>query len=122
PPRPPVQPPRALIQTRGGLAGMPAALANARTVAVDLETTGVDPRNARVRLLSLAVGTRGGGQATYLVDCFVVDPSPLWEALAAKDLLLHNAAFDLSFLARLGFTPCGKVHDTMLLAQLLTAG
>src|SRR5262249_25013508 len=59
---------------------------------------------------------------TYLVDCFVVDPSPLWEALAGKNLILHNASFDLSFLALLGFNPSGKVHDTMLLAQLLTAG
>jgi DNA polymerase-1 len=46
----------------------------------------------------------------------------LWQPLAGKELVLHNAAFDLGFLARLGFTPAGPVHDTMLLAQLLTAG
>jgi ribonuclease D len=60
--------------------------------------------------------------SSYLVDCFAVSPAPLWEALAVKDLILHNAAFDLLFLAHLGFTPRCKVHDTMLLAQLLTAG
>src|SRR5262249_9505682 len=32
------------------------------------------------------------------------------------------AAFDLAFLARMGFTPSGPVRDTMLLARLLTAG
>src|SRR5205085_2212389 len=58
----------------------------------------------------------------YVVDCFAVDPSPLWEALDGKTLVLHNAKFDLQFLARLGFVPSGKVRDTMLLAQLLASG
>ena len=56
-----------------------------------------------------------------LVDCFAVDPAPLWGALADKPLVLHHAAFDLAFLSRRGFT-AGTVHDTMLLAQLLAAG
>ena len=51
-----------------------------------------------------------------------MDPSPLWEALAEKELAIHNAAFDLAFLAPLGFTPAGKVYDTMALSQLLTSG
>src|SRR5262249_53186074 len=57
----------------------------------------------------------------YLIDVFAVDPSPLWEHLADKELVIHNAAFDLAFLTRLGLVP-GTVHDTMLLAQLLAAG
>ena len=36
-----------------------------------------------------------------------------------KPLIFHNAAFDLGFLAALGFEPAGPVHDTMLLSQLL---
>jgi DNA polymerase-1 len=51
-----------------------------------------------------------------------VNPAALWEVLADKQLILHNAAFDLGFLGRLGFVPRGTVHDTMLLAQLLKAG
>ena len=31
-----------------------------------------------------------------------VDPSPLWEALAGKDLVLHKAAFDLASPGRVG--------------------
>jgi DNA polymerase I-like protein with 3'-5' exonuclease and polymerase domains len=95
---------------------------NTGMVGLDLETTGLDPRRDRVRLLSLSIDTVDGGTFAYLVDCFAVDPSPLWEALAERELVLHNAAFDLAFLARLGFTPTGRVRDTMLLAQLLTAG
>jgi DNA polymerase-1 len=98
------------------------ALDDATTVAVDTETTGLDPRKDRVRLLSLAVPTIDGGTFCYLVDCFKPNPSPLWERLAEKDLILHNAAFDLAFLSRMGFIPAGKVHDTLILAQLLTAG
>jgi ribonuclease D len=57
----------------------------------------------------------------YLVDYFAVDPVPLWAVLADKELALHKAASDLAFLAGLGFTPARTVHDTMLLAHLLTA-
>src|SRR5262249_48557327 len=39
-----------------------------------------------------------------------------------KPLIIHNAAFDLAFLARLGFVPASPVHDVMLMSRLLTAG
>lgn len=55
------------------------------------------------------------------MDYFAVDPVPLWAVLADKELALHKAASDLAFLAGLGFTPARTVHDTMLLAHLLTA-
>jgi DNA polymerase-1 len=99
-----------------------AALDNTRLVALDLETTGLNPRADRPRLLSLGTDTTDTGRFTYLVDCFAVDPSPLWEAIAGKELVSHNGVFDLSFLARLGFTPSGPVHDTMLMARVLEAG
>jgi DNA polymerase-1 len=56
-----------------------------------------------------------------LVDCFAVDPAPLWETLAAVPVVGHNLLFDLSFLARLGFQP-GACRDTMLMSQALYAG
>jgi DNA polymerase I-like protein with 3'-5' exonuclease and polymerase domains len=111
-----------LVGDRAGLDMVAAALEETALVGLDVETTGLDPRADRVRLLSLCTDTIDGGRFTYLVDCFAIDPSPLWDALAAKELVLHHAAFDLAFLARMGFTPVGKVRDTMLLAQLLTAG
>jgi DNA polymerase I-like protein with 3'-5' exonuclease and polymerase domains len=106
-------PPRLLISGAAGLGTVRAALDESTVIGLDLETTGLDPRTDRVRLLSLATDQR-----TFLVDAFVVDPRPLWEHLAEKTLVGHNLAFDLSFLAALGFSP-GPVGDTMLLSRLL---
>jgi DNA polymerase-1 len=111
-----------LAKDEAGLRTVVAALDNTVLVGLDLETTGLDPHTDRVRLLSLALDTIDGGTFPYLVDCFAADPAPLVAALADKDLVVHNAAFDLAFLSRLGFTPAGTVHDTMLLSRMLTAG
>jgi DNA polymerase-1 len=85
-------------------------------IGLDLETTGLDPHEHRIRLLSLATG-----RGTYLLDFFQVDPSPLWPSLREKTIVAHNAAFDLGFLTAVGFEP-GLVRDTMILSQLLTTG
>jgi DNA polymerase-1 len=85
-------------------------------IGVDVETTGLNPRRDRVRLLSLAT-ERG----VYVVDVFQVHPRLLWDVLASRVLIGHNLAFDLAFLAGLEFEP-GAVRDTLLLSQLLHAG
>jgi DNA polymerase-1 len=110
-----------LVTEQAGLVMVAAALDNSKTVGLDLETTGLDSRRDRVRLLSLSTDTIDGGRFTYVLDVFQVDPSRLWEVLAGKELAIHNAAFDLAFLAAMGFT-ASAVHDTMLLSQLLYAG
>jgi DNA polymerase-1 len=97
------------------------ALGTAAVVGLDTETTGLDPRADRVRLLALCCDTTDGGAVTYLIDCFAVDPAPLWAALAAVQVVGHNLLFDLQFLARLGFDP-GECRDTMLMSQVLYAG
>jgi DNA polymerase-1 len=93
-----------------------SAVEESAVVGLDLETTGLDPRRDKIRLLSLATD-----RGTFLVDGFATDPRPLFEALAARPLAIHNAAFDLRFLGHLGFVP-GPVHDSLLMARLLTAG
>jgi DNA polymerase-1 len=103
------------------LQAVAGAIDNATLIGLDLETTGLDPRTDRVRLLCLSLDAIDGGTFAYLIDCFALDPSPLWAALAEKELAIHNAAFDLAFLARLGFTS-GVVHDTLLMAKTLAAG
>jgi DNA polymerase-1 len=110
-----------LVSDPAALQTVAAALDNTPLVGLDLETTGLSPRTDRVRLLCLACDTIDGGTFTYLIDTAAVDPSPLWEPLAGKELAIHNAAFDLAFLSRLGFVP-GVVHDTLLMARALTAG
>jgi DNA polymerase-1 len=85
-------------------------------VALDLETTGLDPREDRVRIVSLTTA-----RGTWLVDCFEVDPRPLFPVLADKTLIAHNAIFDLGFLAEMGFNlgEAGRVLDTMLMSRIL---
>jgi DNA polymerase-1 len=98
-----------------------AALGDAEEVGLDTETTGLSHRMDRVRLLQLGVPTIEGGLFTYMIDLFAVPRealTPLLEVLAEKKLVGHNLAFDLSFLAPLGFTP-GQVADTMTLSLLL---
>jgi DNA polymerase-1 len=108
--------PYQLIRTPADLAVVAQALDESAAVGLDTETTSLNPRDGRVRPLSLAT-ERG----TYLIDCFVVDPRPLWDVLQDKTIVAHNAAFDLGFLYPLGFTP-GPVRDTMILSQVLYAG
>ncbi len=105
-----------LIDTEDGVRNLSTELRGADRVALDLETTGLDPREHRVRLLSLAT-ERGA----WTVDCFEVDPRPLFPVLAEKTLLIHNALFDLGFLSEMGFEigTEGEVIDTMVLSQLL---
>jgi DNA polymerase-1 len=114
-------PPYRLVTAPADLGMVATAIDSTALVGLDCETTGLDPRADRVRLLSLAMETIDGGTFTYVVDCFALDPAPLWDALAANELAIHNAAFDLAFLFRRGFVP-GTVHDTLLMARMLAAG
>jgi DNA polymerase-1 len=101
------------------------ALAETALVGLDMETTGLDAHRDRARLLSLDLDTCDGGRHTYLLDLFALavdDLAPVWAELAAKEVIAHNAGFDLGFLARLGFVPGARVHDTLMTARLLAAG
>jgi DNA polymerase-1 len=111
-----------LIADADGLGAVLAALGDAERVALDTETTGLDPQRDRVRLPQLATPTIDGGVFTYVIDTFAVDPAPLWDALAPLELIVHNAVFDLGFLWRMGFRPAAPVHDLLILSRLLTAG
>jgi DNA polymerase I-like protein with 3'-5' exonuclease and polymerase domains len=123
--RPDQAPPFLLVTDAADLPAVVSAVEESVRVALDTETTGLDPRTDRVRLLSLATDTQDGGRFVCLIDLLALDAAalaPLWEALAGRELTAHNAAFDLRFLARFGFAPSAPVHCTMLLAQLLSAG
>jgi DNA polymerase-1 len=110
-----------LVTDLAELATVSSAVEESSSVGLDLETTGLDPRADRIRLLSVSVDTVDGGRFAYLVDCNRLDPSPLFPALTGATLVGHNLAFDLGFLARLGFRPGKAVRDTMLLSQVLYA-
>lgn len=95
----------------------------AEAVAVDLETTGLNPRRDRARLVALAVPGRDAVVAD-LLDATPAEVRLLLRPLerAPHGLLLHNAPFDLGFLWHLGLTEIPPVFDTLLCGQVLAAG
>jgi DNA polymerase I-like protein with 3'-5' exonuclease and polymerase domains len=107
-----------LVRDAEGLGMAVAAVEESHQVGVDTETTGLNWRTDRVRLLSLAPDR---DRTVFLIDCFAITPDPLLEVLKKKDLVLHNAAFDLSFLGKMGLPPVAA-HDLLLISRLLTAG
>jgi hypothetical protein len=108
-----------LIDTQAGVQELLLKLRETECFGLDIETTGLDPRKHKVRLLTLF--TEG---STWAIDCFKVDPNPLFPVLAQKKLVIHNALFDLAFLSQMGFEvgEGGGVFDTMITSQLLGVG
>lgn len=86
-------------------------------LALDLETTSLNPREGKIRLLSLSNGTE-----TVVLDAFQYSLQPLVRALAGRTLIAHNALFDLSWLWHLGLRDLPHTICTYLTAQVLTAG
>jgi hypothetical protein len=97
-------------------------LQNCQVIAVDTETTGLDPLKDRIRLVQIAAAN----QPVIIIDLFKVakeELTPLSELLQGKPIkVLQNAKFDLKFLQQAGLPIAGKLFDTMLAAQLLDAG
>jgi DNA polymerase-1 len=112
--------PYVLVNDTADLLMVAVAIEQTALVGLDTETTGLNARTDRVRLLSLACDTTDAGTMVYVVDVFAVDPSPLWQALRGRPIVGHNLAFDLRFLAPLGFES-SACRDTMLMSQLLHA-
>lgn len=93
-------------------------LQSASHLAVDTETTGLDPHSDRLRLIQLGVS----GLPIFLIDCdtFLTTGSIMLRDLflSAGEVIFHNAKFDLQFLLDIGIT-VPHIFDTMLAAQLL---
>jgi DNA polymerase I-like protein with 3'-5' exonuclease and polymerase domains len=106
-----------LIATDDDLRAIIPKIQEAKVVALDSETTGLDPHKHQIRLLQIA--TEGG---TWIIDCFSVDIEPLLEILKDKTLIVHNAMHDLLFLRQLGYVHRGRVVDTMILSRMAHAG
>src|SRR5260370_41066007 len=66
-----------LVTDPTGLGLVCAAVEESGFVGVDCETTGLNPRADRLRLLTLNCDTHDGGPFTYPAALFQVDPRPL---------------------------------------------
>ncbi|MEI2579061.1 hypothetical protein [Scytonema sp. PRP1] len=97
-------------------------LQSCQAIAVDTETTGLDPLKDRIRLVQIAAAN----QPVIIIDLFKVareSLAPLCELLQGTPIkVLQNAKFDLKFLQQAGLSIAGKLFDTMIAAQLLDAG
>jgi DNA polymerase I len=93
-----------------------------QVIAVDTETTGLDPLKDRIRLVQIATAN----QPVIIIDLFKVAKetlTPLCDLLQGTPIkVLQNAKFDLKFLQQAGLPIAGKLFDTMIAAQLLDAG
>jgi DNA polymerase-1 len=108
-----------LIQDAARLAEVADLLAAEPTLALDTETTGLDPYSVKLLLIQVATP-----QKVYVVDVPRVNPLPLKPLLESPRILklLQNAKFDYEILRHLARIEVCNLFDTMLAERLLTAG
>ena len=108
----------ALIATRDGLLPYMQTLMRVNVLAVDTETTGLDPLSDRLRLIQLS----GEGLPILIIDCFTFLPGGagvLREVMESRSVkIFQNAKFDLQFFMAWDINP-SPLFDTMLAGQLL---
>ena len=68
-------------------------LKNLDIIGFDTETRGMDPYTKD--LLSMQLGDQ---DKQFVIDCLTVNPRLYKEVLESKELIMHNAKFDLRFL------------------------
>jgi DNA polymerase-1 len=109
-----------VVTTMAALEQAAAEIARHTVIAVDTETTGLDPQTSRVRLLQI-----GTPAVTYIIDCFKTQGlAPVADVLTTPRIIkvFHNAKFDLKMLGfHFSITP-EPLFDTMLASKLLTLG
>jgi DNA polymerase-1 len=104
---------RCHAETRAALALAKAELAALAAALDHAGRAGLDPHRSTARLCQLY----GGGGRVAVIDLHKVDwdvLTPVWE----RPIVMHNAAFDLGYLAQRGIEPVG-VDCTMQAVRLL---
>jgi len=109
----------AFIRNTNDLSPYLPALLQAKTLAIDLETTGLDPHMHRIRLIQLAAE----GIPTLVIDAptFLTEDGKhlLHKILSTPAVkVFQNAKFDLQFLMTMNLCPA-PLFDTMLAGRLL---
>jgi len=91
-------------------------LENLDVIGFDTETRGFDPYTCQ--LLSMQLGD---GEKQFVIDCTTISPKLYKDILERKELIMHNAKFDLRFLYYQQIVPV-KIFDTFLIERILTTG
>lgn len=97
-------------------------LFQAEVLAIDCETTGLDPLTDSIRLIQIAALNH----PVLLIDLPAIPKSDrqLLKKLLCNSAvkIAHNAKFDWQFLTLAGLQPFGQFFDTQLAYKVLTAG
>jgi ribonuclease D len=104
------------IDNEYSLGALTGRLADLSRVALDTEADSFYHYHEKVCLIQLAAG-----RDVYIVDPLAgIDLADFFSILAGKNLILHDADYDLRMLrASFGFRPRAPIFDTMLAARLL---
>lgn len=109
-----------LIKEPEGLKDVYENIINSDVVAVDTETTGLDPYLSKVRLLQFATT-----EHSYIIDCFCFDDlsvlNPIFSSMKPVKIF-HNAKFDIKMLKHHFKFDFENIFDTMLASQIISAG
>jgi len=111
-----------LITNSSRLSDALLPLLKARVIAIDTETTGLDPRSDRIRLIQLAIPKH----PVVIIDLAAIsinELSPLKQVLNNNAVkVFQNGKFDWQMLEMLGLRPTGSFFDVMLASQVLRSG
>lgn len=87
-------------------------------VALDLETTGLDPRRDDIRLVQVS-----DSEKVFVLDAFHRDVRPVFKALAnAPAVVAHGSTFEWAFVYQKFGITLDNLVDTLLLARLAACG
>jgi DNA polymerase-1 len=108
-----------LITTSEELNEILDIFADVSVIAIDTETTGLNPHTSSLRLIQLAVEN----EPVIIIDCFKMlpDGAEILQSILGSNAvkIFQNAKFDIQFLRAAGIEVKGRIFDTMLAGQLL---
>lgn len=91
-------------------------LAEMNYISVDSETNGVDPHINDLLLLQI-----GNNEIQYVIDVKTTDITVFKQLFESKELIFHNAKFDIKFLFKYGIYP-KNIYDTQIAEIILYTG
>ncbi|MAI66583.1 MAG: DNA polymerase I [Phycisphaerae bacterium] len=116
-----------LIDTKKKLEALVKKCAKASIIAVDTETTGLNPMKAKLCGVSISLGAGDGAYIPTMCPEDHLEQEVVMEALrpilenAAIEKIGHNIKYDLVVLENAGVVVKGPLHDTLIAAWIVDA-